>query len=165
MSEDMFMRKHLVKPVLPPIESIFSNQELQKSVKSLISQKTKKKKLRKKEERKHSEAEPSQSENRVSFHIPQQPMPIERDKPVRLQSSLRRRNRKNSVSRSVTRQKSLSSQVEYTLSYVLNDDMAIKELKKDTMIDEVSETEEINEMINMQNNRFVDAFKYDDRSD
>jgi hypothetical protein len=71
MNEEMLIRKHLVKPILPPVESIFLNQELQKSVKSLISQKTKKKKLRKKqEERKHSEAEPSMSQNetqRISF--------------------------------------------------------------------------------------------------
>lgn len=83
---------------------------------------------------------------------------------MRIQSQLRR-NRRADVSRSVTRQKSLSSQVEYTLNYVLNDDMAIKNLKKEPMtVDEVSETEEINEMINMQNNRFLDTFKYDDRS-
>jgi hypothetical protein len=43
--------------------------------------------------------------------------------------------------------------------------MAIKDFRKEPMtVDEVSETEEINEMINMQNNRFVDAFKHDDRS-
>lgn len=48
---------------------------------------------------------------------------------------------------------------------MLNDDMAIKDIRKEPMtVDEVSETEEINEMINMQNNRFSDTFKYDDRS-
>ena len=65
---------------------------------------------------------------------------------------------------------SLSSQVEYTLKYVLNDDMAIqntpqykKEPLIDTRIDETNEQEAsqiINEMIMMQQNRnnFVDYF-------
>lgn len=91
---------------MPPIESIFENQDLLKQIKLQVTQKQKKTRKKKKlEERKASEAEPSstqEEQKRVSFHEA-------REKPVpRLQKSIKR-NRRNDVSRSVTRQKSMSS--------------------------------------------------------